>query len=312
MKTFFKRLLAGIGIGIGAAIPGVSGGTIAIILNVYESIINAVSNILKKFKESFIILLPILIGIIGALIPCIILFDKLLDGMMFIMISIFAGLMIGSLPKISNEVKGSKPSKYGIIAAIICFLLAISIGICSVFLGGKINLEGHFNNPEIWFYFVMIPVGIIGSFALVVPGISGSMILLILGFYKPLINVASELFKGQSQNPGSIIGLLACFALGVIIGFYLCSKLMKSLLDKHHISTMYGIIGFIVGSIIILFFNNTIYEYYQKMSTGNGPWMKWYIEVPIGIILMIGFVFISYLLLRYENKKEIENKKAEN
>ena len=311
MKTFLKRLLAGIGIGVGAAIPGVSGGTIAIILDVYESVIGAVSNIFKKFKESIIILIPILIGIIGALIPCIILFDKLLEGMMFIMVSIFAGLMIGSMPKITEEVKGNKFTKNNGIALIICFLLAISIGICSVFLGDKINLLAHFENPEIWFYFIMIPVGIIGSFALVIPGISGSMILLILGFYTPLIKVVSELFKGHASNPGAVIGLVACFAIGVILGFFLCSKAMKKLLNNFHLTTMWGIIGFIVGSIITLFFNYTIYSYYQKMSSLNETWMKWYIEVPIGIILLIVFAILSYLLLRYLKKRsetKLENK----
>lgn len=308
MKTFLKRLVSGIAIGIGAAVPGISGGTIAIILDVYESIISAVSNIFKKFKESIIVLIPILIGVIAAIIPCIILFDKLFEGMLFIMICIFAGLMIGSMPKVFDEVKGTKITKNGIFAFIICLLIALGIGIGSVFLGGKINLDSHFASPEWWFYLVMIPVGIIGSFALVIPGISGSMLLLILGFYSPLINVVSDLFKGKSTNPGSVIGLVACFAVGVVIGFYLTSKVMKYLLNRYKLTTMWGIIGFIIGSIAVLFFNSTIYAYYQKMAGnipvgGVIPWMPWYVEVPVGIVLLILFAALAYFSIRYFKKK---------
>lgn len=311
MKKILKRFLAGIGIGVGAAIPGVSGGTIAIILNVYEEIINSVSNLFKRFKESIIVLIPILIGVIGALIPCILLFDKLFEGMLFIMICIFAGLMIGSLPKITSEVRGKPIKRNAIIAFVICLLIALAIGICSVFLGDKINLAEQFRNPSWWFYLVMIPVGIIGSFALVIPGVSGSMLLLILGFYKPLIEIVSELFKGQSANPGSVIGIVCCFAVGVLVGFYFTSKVMRYLLGKYHLTTMWGIIGFIIGSIVVLFFNNTIYEYYQKMAKGATLWMPWWVEVIIGIICLIGFTILSYLLLRYIKSKQekLENKK---
>ena len=305
MKNFLKRLLSGIAIGVGAAVPGVSGGTIAIILNTYDSIITAVSNIFKRFKESIIVLIPILLGVVGALIPCIILFDKLFEGMLFIMICIFAGLMMGSLPKITSEVKNEKRTKPATIAFIVCLIIGLAIGVCSVFLADKVDIKSHFLNPEWWFYLVMIPIGVIGSFALVVPGISGSMLLLILGFYTPLIEIASSFIKGQATNPGSVIGLIGCFGLGVLLGFFFTSKLMSRLLNKYHLTTMYGIIGFIIGSIIVLFYNHTIVTYYTKMFN-NGAWMKWYIELIIGIICLIAFTICSYLLLRYSKKKQKE------
>ena len=64
MKAWIKHLLSGIAIGVGSSIPGVSGGTIAVILHVYEKIIWAISNIFKKFKEAIIILLPFLVGVV--------------------------------------------------------------------------------------------------------------------------------------------------------------------------------------------------------------------------------------------------------
>ena len=91
MKTLLKRLLAGIGIGIGSAIPGVSGGTIAVIFGVYEKIVWAVSNLFKFFKEAFRVLLPTLLGLVLALIPTVYLMDKALYGFVFGVICIFAG-----------------------------------------------------------------------------------------------------------------------------------------------------------------------------------------------------------------------------
>ena len=86
MKSFFKRLVAGLGIGAGAAIPGVSGAAIALILNVYEDIITAVNNFRKKFGWAIKVLIPILLGIMIAVITCIILFHLAFEYCMFALI----------------------------------------------------------------------------------------------------------------------------------------------------------------------------------------------------------------------------------
>ena len=88
MKQFFKRLVAGLGIGAGAAIPGVSGAAIALILNVYHDIIEAVNNFRKKFGWAIKVLIPILIGIMIAVIACVILFHLAFEYCMFALICI--------------------------------------------------------------------------------------------------------------------------------------------------------------------------------------------------------------------------------
>lgn len=74
-----------------------------------------------------------------------------------------------------------------IVILIITLFIALGLGIASALLGNKINLDNHFIHPEWWFYLILIPVGFLAASALVIPGISGSMILLILGFYTPLL-----------------------------------------------------------------------------------------------------------------------------
>lgn len=310
MKNWMKTFLAGMGIGFGSAVPGVSGGTIAVILKVYDRLIWAVSNIFKHFKEAFRVLLPILLGVVVALIPTIYLMDKALNGFVFGVICIFAGFILGSIPGIKDEVKDVKPKKKHFIILIISALVAIGLGVGSVL--AKADVSTYFVNTPVWFYFVLIPVGFIASVALVVPGLSGGMLLLLMGFYAPLINsvttTVKEIFHGNWSNFGSLVGILLCFLVGVLLGFYFISKLMHYLLSKYHDYTFYSIIGFVIGSVPALFFNFKIYEYYKSWSLGTYIYMPLYIEIPIGVALLIGFTILSYLLVRYKRKAEQNEK----
>ena len=304
MKNVLKRILAGIGIGVGSAIPGVSGGTIAVILHVYESFIWSISHLFKEFKKAIVILLPIVLGIVIGLVPTIILMDKALEGFIFGVVCVFAGFIVGSLPKITAEVKGKPIKPSYIIILVVAFLITIGLGIGSVV--AKSDVSVHFANPEVWFYIILIPVGLIASIALVVPGISGGMMLILVGFYKPLINstvdTAKACLAGDWSNFGIQMAILGCFGIGVIIGFFLVSKLMNFLLNKFHDAAFYGILGFVLGSIIALFINYEIWEYYTLWAEGGQGFLKKEIEIPLGITLFLICMVLSYLLVRYENK----------
>ena len=310
IKEWLKSLLAGMAIGLGTAIPGVSGGTVAVILKVYEKILWAISNIFKQFKKAIIYLLPVLIGLVVAIVPTIYVMDKALDGFLFAVICLFAGFILGSIPGITDEVKGKPVTKKEIITLVISAIIAIGLGVGSVLV--KKDLGQFFIDIPVWLYFVMIPVGFIAAIALVVPGVSGGMLLLLLGFYKPLINTAVDaaknLFNGNWSTLGPQIGLLACLLVGILVGFYLISRLMNFLLHKYHLVTFYSIIGFVSGSVIALFFNYQIYAYYQMWANGatgdKAPYLAYYIEIPIGIVLLIAGLIGSYMLVRYKRKQQ--------
>ena len=315
IKQWFKTFFSGMAIGFGSAVPGVSGGTIAVIFGVYEKIVWAVSNIFKAFKEAFRALLPTLLGVVLALIPTIYLMDKALYGFVFGVICIFAGFIIGSIPGIKDEVKDVKPCYKHIIALIVALLIAVGLGVGSVLAKADVSSYFYGDTPW-WFYLVLIPVGFIASVALVVPGLSGSMILLLMGFYHPLVSFTTDTIKaaikeGNWSNFGSLIGLLGCFAIGVIIGFFIISKIMHYLLNKHHDMTFFAIIGFVIGSVVALFFNNEIYQYYQVWASNTYVWMPLYIEIPIGVVLLIGATVGSYMLVRFKRKKQLENNEKE-
>lgn len=313
-KSFFKKLLSGAAIGIASAIPGVSGGTIAVMLNVYDSIIFSISNLFKQFKKSFLYLLPIFLGIVLALIPCIYLFDKAFEGFVFGIVCLFAGLIIGSFPSLVKEIKTTKIKVSYIIIFILTLIFALSLGILSATLGDKINISEQFNSPDWWFYIVLIPVGALAATALVIPGISGSMFLLVLGFYKPLLNIvnetAKEIFNGNWSHFSTAISIISCFALGIIIGFFTIAKIMSFFLKNFKTATFFGILGFIVGSTLTLFFNYEIIEYYKNWANGKYVFMPMWVEILLGSLLLILGSVSSYFLSNMNNKNtnEVNNK----
>ena len=318
---FLKRFLAGMGIGIGAAIPGVSGAAIAVIFKVYEDIIAAVNNFRKRFGFAISVLIPILLGIMCAVIPCIYLFSLAFEHLMFVLICIFAGFLIGSLPSITDKVKGIKPSKLQIALLITGFLFVITLGVLSVAFGDSLNIGGLFTNinKNWWLYLVLIPVGVLASVALTVPGLSGSLILLVIGFYRPLVDSVktwgSNCLKGDWSMIGPLFGVIGCFGIGCLIGVILVSKVMTFLLAKYRDSTFFTIIGFISGSIFVLFFNYDIYNYYLNWSgrefANINPVLPIYLEIPIGLLVLLLCAFGSYMLVRLErkNNKEKEQEK---
>ena len=319
---FLKRFFAGMGIGVGAAIPGVSGAAIAVIFKVYEDIIAAVNNFRKRFGFAIKVLIPILLGIICAVIPCIYLFSLAFEHLMFVLICIFAGFLIGSFPSITDKVKGVKPNKLQIALIITGALFVITLGVLSVAFGDKLNIGGLFVNIKNnwWLYLVLIPVGALAAVALTVPGLSGSLILLVIGFYRPLVDsvktCAGNCVKGDWSMVGPLFGVLASFAVGCLIGVVLVSKIMSYLLAKHRDSTFFTIIGFIAGSIFVLFFNYDIYNYYLNWSgvefANINPVLPIYLEIPIGIVVLSLCAFGSYMLVRAERKntQEKENQDA--
>lgn len=321
---FLKRFFAGMGIGVGAAIPGVSGAAIAVIFKVYEDIIAAVNNFRKRFGFAIKVLIPILLGIICAVIPCIYLFSLAFEHLMFVLICIFAGFLIGSFPSITDKVKGVKPNKLQIALIITGALFVITLGVLSVAFGDKLNIGGLFVNIKSnwWLYLVLIPVGALAAVALTVPGLSGSLILLVIGFYRPLVDSvktwAGNCVKGDWSMVGPLFGVLASFAVGCLIGVVLVSKIMSYLLAKHRDSTFFTIIGFIAGSIFVLFFNYDIYNYYLNWSgvefANINPVLPIYLEIPIGIVVLSLCAFGSYMLVRAERKntQEKENQDASN
>ena len=323
IKEWFKRLVAGMAIGTGAAIPGVSGAAIAVIFRVYEDIIAAVNNFRKKFGWAITVLIPILIGIIIAVSVCIVLFHLAFRHLMFVLMCVFAGFLLGSFPGITDEVKKEKIDINNALFIAVGSLFVIALGIASVVFGlNGSPVSELFKDPiQWWLYLILIPVGAIAAVALTVPGLSGSLILLIIGFYRPLVDSVETwakaiLLSGDFSHVLPLLGVIGCFAIGCLIGVVLVSKIMNILLKKWRIETFFVIIGFISGSVFVLFFNLEIYNYYCAWAGQNieniEQIMPMWLEMIIGFAVLAICAFGSYRLVVAQRKKAtLEGKNEE-
>lgn len=271
--NFIKGML----IGIANLIPGVSGGTMAVSMGVYEEIIDSIGNFFKKFKETFVKNMVFLIPIVLGAGVGVIAFSKLLDYLLKYHEAYtkfaFMGLILGSIPfifKKSNE-KGFKKSY------IIPFIITLAIG------GGLCLLE-HFGvtGSQVTSFdlnagnaILLVIYGFIAAASMVIPGISGSFILLLLGVYSAVLSAVSNLQ----------ILILIPFAIGVGLGILLMSKLINYLLEHFHGLTYYAILGFILGSLPAIF-----------------PGLTFDITAVFSIIIFVVFFVISYYLGKFTNK----------
>lgn len=285
--NFLKNMLKGALIGVAMIIPGVSGGTIAVLLNIYDKLIEAISNLKKDFKNSFIFLLPIVLGMALAFIAMYFPLKKALEVIPVQTISLFAGLMLGSIPSLFIESKNNGFKRLDIIAPIITFIIVV--GICFIPNMGNVDLSISMPTYQ---YILLFIMGLLASCALVVPGISGSMLLLIFGYYKPLLDTISSL----KDSFGHSLLVLFIVALGIVIGFFIIAKIMNYLLKKFKRITYYAIFGFVVGSIPAIFIS---YDY-------TGIEINSILIITSIIVFIIGSI-CSYFLIKLSNKKAIKD-----
>lgn len=303
MPTFIKDALVGLGIGTAVIIPGISGGTIALIFKAFDKIVEAVSGLFKSFKmfwKNLLILLPFGIGAILAVAGLYIPFEKAFEHCMLAIVCLFVGFILGSYPGVIDNVKGKKITAPNIIFLIVGFLVSALIGVLSVIfdLGSIVN--NLFVEPQWYLYLIVFAVGIISSAGLIVPGLSGSLILLVIGFYLPIFNLPKKIITGDNILANCMLFLT--FAVGVAVGFILISKLMNALMKKHYQTTMYLVIGFVGGSMISIFVNSNMFNYFATQTDMT-------LDIILSPIFFIIGVVVAYLMVRYvrKHKKEEEN-----
>lgn len=238
-------MLAGLFIGIGMVLPGVSGGVLAVILGVYEKIINSISNFKKNPRENIKFLLPLIIGvIIGAIISAKTL--KYIFEMYFLeSCYLFIGLILGSIPFLIKEVNKKEKKGINYIILSITFVISLIITILSQdAVDFSSTLNGSFiSNLKLFF------TGFIFISGKIIPGISSSFMLMMIGMYQYFLDIVSNPLIIFSTKIYEIIPIL----IGAVTGAILLVKLMAILLKKYYVITYSIIIGFVLGSIITLY-----------------------------------------------------------
>lgn len=245
--NYIKDIIRGLFIGIANIIPGVSGGTMAVSMGIYDKIIGAVNNLKKDFKNSVKTLIPYGVGAVIGIVCLSFVLEYLLANYEFPTITLFIGLILGGLPPILKRVENEKFKITHFISFTILLLTIIIPAIYSGSLGmkpiGGVNLLS---------IMILIVLGIIASGAMVIPGVSGSMILMMVGYYEYLNNAinnfVTSLVKFDMAGMISNIGILLPFGIGVFAGIFIMAKIIGFLLKRYPNATMWGIIGLIVAS----------------------------------------------------------------
>lgn len=244
------------------SVPGVSGGTIAFILGFYDNFIDSLNSLTSKSsskekkKESIIFLFKLGIGWIVGMVLSVIFLSSIFESHIYAISSVFTGFIIFSIPLIIRAEKSTIKDKY---ANIIFLIIGVIIVVAITYFNPSSANEGinlAMSKLSIWTIIYVFICGMIAISAMVLPGISGSTLLLIFGLYVPIISSIKAVLKLDLQY----VPILIVFGLGVIIGILTTIKVIKYSLANYRSQMIYLILGLMVGSIYAVFMGPTTLE----------------------------------------------------
>ena len=194
MKDNLMLIIKGFIMGIANIIPGVSGGTLAIILGIYEKFIGALSNIFSNFKENLKFLLLVFIGMGLSLVTMSNVITYSYENFPIPTTMFFMGLVIGGIPLLYKKVKGKKEKKEisSWIIFALTFMFVVIMALSDKIFAGTFGTV-DFSNMSLGNYILLFLVGAIAAATMIIPGVSGSLVLMLLGYYYPIINLIKEL-----------------------------------------------------------------------------------------------------------------------
>ena len=246
MKTLFE-ILRGVVIGLANIIPGVSGGTMMVSMGIYDTIIGCINSLFKDFKRCIKTLWPYALGMVLGILGLAKLITFLLGAYPLPTNMAFIGLILGGLPMILKKMKGEKKGVAGVIAFVLAFALVVGLKI----IGGGNGADATItlNIGQMIILFIM---GAIAAATMVIPGVSGSMMLMLLGYYNPIVGSVSglvdALLSGNMSAILSCCGVLIPFGIGVVVGIFAIAKLIEVLLRRFPGPTYCAIMGLVTAS----------------------------------------------------------------
>ncbi len=285
-------IIKGIFIGIANIIPGVSGGTMAVSLGIYDKIISAVSHLLTDLKNSVKTLLPLFIGCALGIVGFTYAIEFLLSEHTFITCMAFIGLILGGLPtlfiSLKREMKRSASSVgvSGVLAFVVLFCVAVFLPMLNT--DGEV-LQTFTASPGT--LIALFFVGVIASATMVIPGVSGSLVMMILGYYYGIINTIKSFLEAlrhfDISGMFSAGILLFPFGIGVLLGIFLIARLITFLFEKYGVPTYCAILGLIIASPFAIFYNTGLFGQLGSLSAG---------QILLGLILAAGCGVFTYIL----------------
>ncbi|GAA0452350.1 DUF368 domain-containing protein [Alkalibacillus silvisoli] len=269
----WRNLYRGGLMGVSDLIPGVSGGTIAVVLGIYQRLIEAINGIFtREWKRHLAFLIPLLVGVLLALFLLSNIVDWLYEHYPNQLQFAFLGLIAGILPMLLK--KSDYKKTFGAQHYVLFFLAALLVGSTAIFQEGVADTITTFDGST---YVLLFLSGWLASSAMILPGISGSMLLLIVGMYPTFVYVLSDV----------VIEALIPLGLGIVFGILIMSKIIKYFLNQYFYQTYALIIGLVFGSIFVIY-------------PGFDP--SFLLNVVSVALIFVG-MFVAYLLGKLEHQQ---------
>lgn len=243
-----KLFFIGIILGVANVIPGVSGGTLAVVFNVYDRLINVISLNVKKIISEWKFLLPLALGMGAGIIGFSKILTFLFENYPMQTNLFFVGIIAGSIPLVYRKIKSSmqeisEKSKKPYLSTIICFLVALAIMIVMTVFKDFSGSSVIYTELSGSLFLLLLVSGALGAVAMIIPGISGSFLLLAIGTYATVIGSVSD-FN---------IPLMIPTAIGILLGLFFGAFLVRTLMKKVPTQTYGSILGLVIGSIFTVF-----------------------------------------------------------
>lgn len=242
-----KSILKGMVIGIANIIPGVSGGTMMVSMGIYDKLIHCITHLFSEFKKSVLFLIPIAIGMGIAIIASSFGLEWLFAHYPVQTNLLFIGLVLGGLPAIWKNIKGSSVRAGHVIAGLLFFVLVVGLALMGEREGNAASMTFNLINV-----IKLFGVGIVASATMVIPGVSGSMMLLLMGYYNPILTSINDFIRSlvAFDIHGILVGcgVLVPFGIGVVAGIFAIAKLIEIIFAKFPLYAYWAIVGLIIAS----------------------------------------------------------------
>ena len=255
--NFIVDIIKGMLIGLANIIPGVSGGTMMVTMGVYEKIIGVVNNLFKDIKKSILTLLPLGVGMFLGIVVFSFIIPWCLEVYPFPTSFCFIGMILGGLPALIKPTKESfqKERKSISLPHIIAFVFFFALAVGMAAMNDTQTSSANFD-LNLGFMILIFVVGVVAAATMVIPGVSGSLVLMIFGYYEGIMSSISGFISAVFAWDWSLIwyyvGVLAPFGIGVIVGIFAVAKLIEFLFNRFPSITYCGILGLIVASPIAI------------------------------------------------------------
>lgn len=258
---YILNFIRGFCMALADSVPGVSGGTVAFILGFYDNFVNSLNNLISGTKIERIVALKFLskigIGWVTGFILSVLFITSIFEKNIYKINSLFLGFIIASIPLIiKSEKKILVENKKNIIFLVLGIIIVGSLTYFNPVTKGGYNFSIKSDNLSIVFMLYIFISGMIAISAMVLPGISGSTILLIFGLYAPILSGLKQVLKLNFEYLPAII----IFISGIVVGILITLRVVRRLLRNFRPQTIYCIVGLMIGSIYAVIMGPTSLE----------------------------------------------------